>query len=59
LIGAELARQPALTLAALCERVAQAGHARVTTKTKCLELKRLQLPLKKSRFRRVSAIPSG
>jgi transposase len=47
LIRAELARQPAMTLAALCERVAQAGHPHVTTKTMCLELQRLQLPLKK------------
>jgi transposase len=46
-IGAELANQPALTLAALCERVAQAGHLQVTTKNMCLGLKRLQLPLKK------------
>ena len=51
LIRAELAQQPALSLAALCERVAQAGHPRVTTKTMCLELKRLNLPLKKSRSR--------
>ena len=55
LIRAELAEQPALTLAALCERVAQAGHPQVTTKTMCLELKRLKLPLKKSRSRLVSA----
>jgi len=47
LIRAELTQQPGLTLAALCERVAQAGHPQVTTKTMCLELKRLKLPLKK------------
>ena len=59
LIRAELAAQPAMTLAALCERVAQAGHPQVTTKTMCLELKRLKLPLKKSRFRPVSATRRG
>lgn len=59
LLRAALAAQPDMTLAALCERVAQAGHPRVTTKTMCLELKRLQLPLKKSRCRPVSAIASG
>jgi transposase len=47
LIRAELARHPAMTLAALCERVVQAGHPQVTSKTMCLELKRLNLPLKK------------
>ena len=59
LIRAELAEQPGLTLEALCERVAQAGHRQVTTKTMCLELRRLKLPLKKSRLRLVSAIPHG
>src|SRR5262249_42039552 len=47
LIRAELARHPGMTLAALCERVAQAGQPQVTTKTMCLELQRLKLPLKK------------
>ena len=59
LIRAELAQQPAMTLAALCERVAQAGHPSVSTKTMCLELKRLRLPLKKSRSRLASAIRPG
>jgi len=59
LIRAALAQQPGLTLAALCERVAQAGHRQVTTKTRCLELRRLKLPLKKSRLRRVSATLHG
>jgi hypothetical protein len=45
---AELAQQPALSLAALCERVAQAGHRQVTTKIMRLELQRLKLPLKTS-----------
>jgi transposase len=59
LICAELARQPALTLAGLCARVARAGHPQVSTKTMCLELKRLKLPLKKSRSRPASATPRG
>ena len=59
LIRAELAPQPGMTLAALCERVAQAGHPQVTTKTMCLELQRLKLPLKKSHSRLVSATLHG
>jgi transposase len=59
LIRAALARQPDMTLAALCERVAQAGHPQVTIKTMCLELQRLQLRLKKSHFRLVSATLHG
>jgi len=48
----ELVRaQPDLTLAELCERVAAAtGKPKVTTATMCVELQRLKLPLKKSRF---------
>jgi len=43
--------QPDLTLAELCERVARAtGNRAVTTATMCVELRRLKLPLKKSRF---------
>ncbi len=43
--------QPDLTLAELCERVSKAtGKAQVTTATMCVELQRLKLPLKKSRF---------
>ena len=59
LIRAELADSPDLTLARLCERVAQAGHPQVSTKTMCLELQRLQLPLKKSRSMPVSATLRG
>ena len=59
LIRAELAPQPGMTLAALCERVAQAGHRQVSTKTMCLELQRLKLPLKKSHSRLVSATLHG
>jgi len=43
--------QSDLTLAQLCERVSKAsGKPMVTTATMCVELQRLQLPLKKSRF---------
>jgi transposase len=44
-----LERQPDLTLAELCEEVGTDGGASVSTKTMCLELKRLDLPRKKSR----------
>jgi len=43
--------QPDMTLAELCERVSKAtGKPPVTTATMCVELQRLKLPLKKSRF---------
>ena len=43
--------QPDATLAELCEKVsAQTGKPLVTTATMCVELQRLNLPLKKSRF---------
>ena len=58
-IGAELAQEPDMTLALLCERVAQAGHPQVSTKTMCIELPRLKLPLKKSRSMPVSALLCG
>lgn len=59
LIRAEIAHDPDLTLAVLCERVAQAGHPKVSTKTMCVELQRLRLPLKKSRSMLVSVTPRG
>lgn len=59
LIRAELTKAPAMRLAVLCERVAQAGHAQVTTKTRGLELQRLKLPLKKSRSMPASATRRG
>ncbi len=59
LIRAELTDSPDLTLARLCERVAQAGHAQVSTKTMCIELPRLKLPLKKSRSMPVSVTLRG
>ncbi len=48
----ELVRnQSDLTLVELCERVsAETGKRAVTTATMCVELQRLKLPLKKSRF---------
>lgn len=51
LIRALVGEQSDLTLAELCERVAQAtGKPAVTTATMCVELQRLKLRLKKSRF---------
>lgn len=47
--------QSDMTLAELCERVSKAsGKPLVTTATMCVELQRLKLPLKKSRFMPVS-----
>ena len=52
--------QSDLTLAELCERVSKAtGKPVVTTATMCVELQRLKLPLKKSRFTPASGKPSG
>lgn len=49
-------REPDLTLADLCQRVSeQTGKRAVTTATMCVELQRLTLPLKKSRF----TLPNG
>jgi transposase len=46
-----VAKQPDATLEELCEAVARATNKpRVTTATMCVELQRLKLPLKKSRF---------
>jgi transposase len=42
----EGAQQPDRTRAELWERVVQAGGARVSAKTRCLELQRLRLPRK-------------
>ncbi len=51
LIRETVKAQPDLTLGELCERVSKAtGKAPVTTATMCVELQRLKLPLKKSRF---------
>ena len=60
LIRRLVTEQSDLTLAELCERVAKAtGKRAVTTATMCVELQRLQLPLKKSRFTPVSGKPNG
>ena len=59
LIRELVAQQPDLTLAELCERVAQArGKRAVTTATMCVELQRLRLPLKKSRLTPSSGKPN-
>ncbi len=51
--------QSDLTLAELCERVSKAtGKPPVTTATMCVELQRLKLPLKKSRFTLRSGKPN-
>ncbi len=52
--------QSDLTLAELCEQVSKAtGKRAVTTATMCVELQRLQLPLKKSRFTLVKGKANG
>lgn len=54
-----VAEQSDLTLAELCERVAKAtDKPPVTTATMCVELQRLKLPLKKSRFTPQSGKPN-
>ena len=57
LIRELVAQKPDATLSELCEKVAaQSGKPMVTTATMCVELQRLKLPLKKSRFTPQSAI---
>jgi transposase len=46
-IRREVADQPDVTLSELCQRVAAQGAPSVSSKTMCLELKRLTLPRKK------------
>lgn len=59
LIRELVAAQPDATLAEFCEKVAaRTGKTAVTTATMCVELQRLGLPLKKSRFTPPSAIRS-
>jgi transposase len=59
LIRKLVAQTPDATLAELCEKVAQTtGKPLVATATMCLELQRLKLPLKKSRFTPPSGILS-
>lgn len=51
LIRELVAAEPDATLAELCTKVAaRSGKPLVTTATMCVELQRLNLPLKKSRF---------
>jgi len=60
LIRELVAAQPDTTLSELCEKVAaRTGKSAVTTATMCVEVQRLDLPLKKSRFTPPSAIRSG
>jgi transposase len=49
-IRAAVALQPDVTLAELCEQIAAANGASVVPMTMCRELKRLNLPRKKSRL---------
>lgn len=51
--------EPDITLAELCEEVEQRGGVRVSLKTMCVELQRLKLPRKKSRFMPASVTRSG
>ena len=55
-----VSNQPDATLEELCEATAEATNKpRVTTATMCVELQRLKLPLKKSRFTLRSEKPCG
>jgi transposase len=55
-----VASEPDATLEELCEAVAKATKKpRVTSATMCVELQRLKLPLKKSRFTPMSGKLSG
>jgi putative transposase len=58
-IRKEVARQPDVTLAELCERAAASGARAVCLATMCAELRRLDLPRKKSRPTTRSATPRG
>jgi transposase len=55
LLRQAVARNPDVTLAALCERVARHKGIAASTKTMCLEVQRLRLPRKKSRSLLLSA----
>lgn len=58
-IRKEVAGQPDVTLAELCERLAGAGAPAVSLATMCAELARLDLPRKKSRSTTPSATARG
>ena len=55
----EVAAQPDVTLAELCERLVGAGAPPVSLATMCAELQRLDLPRKKSRSTTASATRRG
>jgi transposase len=59
LIRQTVARDPDVTLTALCERVAHRKGIRVSSKTMCVEIRRLRLPRKKSRSTPVSGRRPG
>jgi transposase len=58
-IRAEVARQPDVTLAELCERVRHAGGPSASPSMMCRELQRLNLPRKKSHFMPANAKRRG
>ncbi len=58
-IRKHVARQPDITLEELCERAQAAGAPAVSRATMCAELRRLDLPRKKSRSTTASETPSG
>lgn len=58
-IRKEVADQPDVTLAELCERLASAGAPSVSLMTMCTELRRLDLPRKKSRSTTASVTRRG
>ncbi len=57
LIRAEIKRQPDLTLAELCEHIANATGIVASPSMMCRELQQLRLPRKKSHSTTVSEIP--
>jgi len=50
LLRAEVKKQPDVTLAELCERVAKTKNVSASPSMMCREMKILELPLKKSHF---------
>jgi transposase len=59
LIRQTVARDPAVTLARLCERIARSKGIAVSPKPLCLEIQRLRLPRKKNHSRPVSGRARG
>lgn len=58
-IRAEVKKRPDATLSELCERVKEVKGLQASPSMMCRELKRLNLPLKKSRFMTANAIRRG